>query len=278
MGAVADCGRPFFGRRIAKSGRFACHAAARHGMEAGMIRLFLAALLALAFSGPALSGPAFANELEATWALRIDDANIFVFVVDRADDGTWSGTWKRPGSFASNGVVFARMNGSEEVTSISGREFAGDVELNFDDPRPGAVPDVFRFRLIGPGRAQLTYVGTPLPTYPLVAVAEGSCLGPFDMERIYDRDNAVTVLPAAAAPSPAPVAGPAVTAPHAPAIAAVPVAVDAAPPVIRAAPANPVAAPSQVPAVRAVTPAAAPAAAPAHAEPGGLGDDFLDDL
>jgi len=151
-----------------------------------LFRLILALLALLA------PVAAQAHDLEGRWALRIDAATIFVFELGRAEDGEWHGTWTRPDSFASNGAVFARMVGSREVKSSAGIEFAGDIELTFDDPAPGAIPDIFRFRHLGPGRAQLTYVGTPLAPYPLIAVAAGAGLGPFEQGRVYDRDNAVT--------------------------------------------------------------------------------------
>jgi len=146
-----------------------------------------------------------AHEMEGRWAFQIEDAAIFVFAIEQAEDGEWHGTWTRPDTFASNGAVFARMVGERVVTSSAGIEFAGDIELTFDDPAPGAIPDIFRFRHLGEGRAQMTYVGTPLAPYPLVAVAPANRLGPFAEGRVYDRDNAVTVpREAAAIPPPAP--------------------------------------------------------------------------
>jgi hypothetical protein len=163
-----------------------------------LFRLFIA-LAALC-----LPAAAHAHEMEGRWALRIGETNIFVFAITRADDGEWHGTWTRPDRFASNGAVFARMEGSRDVRSSAGIEFAGDIELTFDDPAPGAIPDIFRFRHLGPGLAQMTYVGTPLAPYPLVAVPEGSGLGPFVAGVVYDRDNAVTDPGAVPVPPPPP--------------------------------------------------------------------------
>lgn len=147
--------------------------------------LFISALLLL----PA---QAFAQDLEGTWAFRIGDATIFTFEISESEDGEWHGRWTRPEDFASNGVVFARMVGSEEVEAMAALEFAGTIELSFDDPRPGAVPDIFNFRLMGPNTAEMTYVGTEFDPYPLIRVAPDTPLGPFDEDAIYDRDNAVT--------------------------------------------------------------------------------------
>ena len=154
-----------------------------------------------------------AHELEGRWAFRIDETTIFVFDLDQQDSGQWRGTWTRPETFASSGAVFTRLAGSKTFPSRASSAPADNVELTFDDPAPGAVPDVFRFRHMGPGRAQMTYVGTEFTPFPLIAVAAEVGLGPFEQGRVYDRDNAVTepavwplpavVPPVAAVPSPA---------------------------------------------------------------------------
>lgn len=182
-------GRPLSRRRPVRDARLVVRLPCRHGrayLADTMARLILALLLALA------PGAAFGQDIEGSWALRISDATVFRFDISRSEDGEWRGTWTRPESFASNGAVFARMTGSEQLQSMAGIEFAGDVELSFDDPRPEAIPDIFRFRHLGEGQAQLTYVGTDLAPFPLVQVAPGTPLGPFAEERIYDRDNAQT--------------------------------------------------------------------------------------
>ncbi len=135
-----------------------------------------------------------ANDLEGTWALRIDDANIFTFEISRDHEGAWQGVWTRPESFNSNGVVFAQMTGSEQLRAMAALEFAQTIELSFDDPRPGAIPDIFRFRQVADNRAEMTYVGTDFEPYPLVRVPDGTPIGPFTVERIYDRDNIVSEL------------------------------------------------------------------------------------
>lgn len=153
-----------------------------------MLRRILLVLLLL--FAPA---SAFANDLEGSWALRIDEANIFRFDLREISDGVWRGTWTRPDRFRSNGAVFTQMEGSEELDSMAGLDASGEVELSFDDPRPGAVPDIFRFSLVGEGQVAMTYVGTGMAPYPLVRVARDAPLGPFEDGRIYDRDNAQTI-------------------------------------------------------------------------------------
>ena len=143
-----------------------------------------------------------AHELEGRWAFRIAETTIFVFEIDQTDSGEWRGTWNRPETFASSGAVFTRLAGSQTLPSKAGRATADDVELTFNDPAAGAVPDVFRFRHLGPGRAQMTDVGTDLTPFPLIAVAAGVGLGPFEQGRVYDRDNAVTDPPVWPLPPP----------------------------------------------------------------------------
>lgn len=150
-------------------------------------RLIFAALAALLLPQAAL-----ANDLEGRWALRIDDANIFVFQLEEDAEGEWSGSWIRPERFAGSGVVFAMLSGSVEVEADGASTLGDAVALRFEDRRPGAVPDVFRFRLVAENRAELTYVGTGFDPYPLIRVPRDAGVGPFDAERLYDRDNAVT--------------------------------------------------------------------------------------
>ena len=133
--------------------------------------------------------PAAAQTLEGSWALRIDDTTIFRFDIAPAEDeGEWRGTWSRPGSFASDGNNFTRLSGPpERVRSMAGFEVDGEIELSFDDPRPEAIPDIFRFKLIDADEAEMTYVGTGLAPYLLERVAPGAALGPWDADKVYSR-------------------------------------------------------------------------------------------
>jgi hypothetical protein len=147
-----------------------------------------------------------AHELEGRWALRIDEATIFVFELDQTEGGEWRGQWTRPETFASNGAVFTRLAGSKAFPSTAGAATADGAQLSFDDPAPGAVPDIFRFRHLGPGRAQMIYVGTEFMPFPLIAVVARVGLGPFEPGRVYDLDNAVTDPAKAPLPPPTPAA------------------------------------------------------------------------
>ena len=157
-----------------------------------LLRFILSFLLLLSPAAAFAQTPQ--DTLEGTWAFQIEDAVIFRFAITEGTGGEWHGVWTRPASFGSNGEMFGALSGSETLESMAGLNFAGLIELSFDDPRPGAIPDIFRFRLLGDGQAQLTYVGTDLAPYPLIRVAPDTPLGPFEKGRIYHRRDAATAV------------------------------------------------------------------------------------
>ena len=128
------------------------------------------------------------TEIEGAWDLKLDDTTVFRFEIVQAADGEWRGRWLRPDTFNSDGNAFYNIRGGVKNTaSMTGLEVGDAVELAFDDPRPGAIPDIFRFRLTGPDSAEMIYVGTPLAPYGLVRAGAGTRVGPWDAERIYSR-------------------------------------------------------------------------------------------
>lgn len=130
------------------------------------------------------------QSLDGSWALRIDGAIIFRF--DLTDEGEgWSGVWSRPTSFASDGNRFGNLKGPTETVESSETRSIGEwVEFTFPDNRPGAVPDIFRFRLVEPDRVELIYVDTGLAPYTLARVASGALLGPWETGKVYAREGA----------------------------------------------------------------------------------------
>jgi hypothetical protein len=142
--------------------------------------LFLLALL--------LPMPAAAQSLAGSWALRLDGAVIMRF--DLARDGDeWKGTWVKPGSFASDGKRFGRISlPAAELESTRGKAIGDWAELAFDDPEAG--PQVFRFHVTGPDKAEMLYVGTGLAPFTLVRVIAGARLGPFEEGKVYGGDPA----------------------------------------------------------------------------------------
>lgn len=152
------------------------------------LMLVLAALLlplaAMAQPAELAPDPAIAG----AWDLRLDGAAVFRFEIEQAPEGGWQGRWLRPETFNSDGNAFYNIRGGTRTTaSMTGLEVAETVELGFDDPRPGAIPDIFSFRLTGPDSAEMVYIGTGLAPYPLVRARAGAAMGPWDAARIYRR-------------------------------------------------------------------------------------------
>ena len=105
-----------------------------------------------------------------------------------SDSGEWHGIWQRPESFASDGDHFAQLTlPAKVVRSMAGLVDGDAVEVSFNDPRPGAIPDIFRFSLIDPDAAEMTYVGTGLRPYLMQRVAPDTPLGPFKPGVTYAR-------------------------------------------------------------------------------------------
>src|SRR6478609_5108389 len=125
--------------------------------------------------------------LAGSWALKVEDTVMFRFDLAQTATG-WTGTWAKPKSFASDGAVFAELSGPPaEQRSQSGRAIGEWAELAFGDARPGAIPDVFRFRLTGPDRAEMLYADTGQAPFVLERVDPGTPPGPWAAGRVYRR-------------------------------------------------------------------------------------------
>lgn len=172
-----------------------------------LIALALLAMPSALAAQPAASpaATAQAGSLEGSWALRLDGAILFRFDLER-DGANWRGAWTRPRSFASDGDRFSHPVGAMTLVSAKGGAIGEWAELTFADDRPGAVPDVFRFHLLGRDRAEMIYAGTGLAPYTLERVAKDALLGPFEEGKIYRRPGMAAV---ATRPAPAPSRGPA---------------------------------------------------------------------
>lgn len=170
-------------------------------------RLLMLFLLVLPLAATAQSPPDQA--LAGSWALRIDGATVFRFDLARGADG-WRGSWWRPKSFNTDGYRFSDLaDESLEIEASAGQALGEWAELSFPDKRPGAVPDVFRFRATGPGKAEMIYVGTGLSPFVLERATAETILGPWQRGKIYRRPGAPPVQGAAApALPPGPPQGP----------------------------------------------------------------------
>jgi len=128
-----------------------------------------------------------AQMLAGSWVLRVEETVVFRFDLARSEAG-WSGTWTKPKSFATDGAIFAELSGPPtEQRSQASRSIGEWTELSFGDVRPGAVPDVFRFRLLNPDRAEMLYVDTGQAPFVLERVADGTVAGPWPAGRVYRR-------------------------------------------------------------------------------------------
>lgn len=131
--------------------------------------------------------PAAAQSLAGSWALKIDGVVILAFNLEPTASG-WSGLWVRPRSFATNGALFTRVEGPATAVRASKVQVRGEwTELTFDDPRPGAVPDVFRLRSLPGGKAEAIYVGTGFAPFVLEKAANDARIGPWPKGRTYQR-------------------------------------------------------------------------------------------
>lgn len=180
----------------------------------------LLALLALLLPLPALAQEG-RHSLEGTWALELGGATIFRFELERVPgkDGEWRGIWSRPSRFASDGDNFAQVQlPARQIRSMAGLAFDGMIEVSFPDPRPGAIPDIFRFRLIDFDAVEMTYVGTGLQPYVLHRVPADTALGPFRDGATYSRRPPAPpqAAPEPRAPAPAEPAAPASPPPDSP--------------------------------------------------------------
>lgn len=147
--------------------------------------------------------PAVADTLEGSWALEVDGKAIFRFDLAKGVDGKWQGIWSKPGSFASNGNSFSHLKGPpKKVPSMTALDTPDGIELSFNDPRPGAVPDIFDFKPIDEDAVEMKYVGTDLAPYTLERVKPDAPLGPWDPDATYSRDVSAEKADVAAAKAP----------------------------------------------------------------------------
>jgi hypothetical protein len=123
-----------------------------------------------------------------TWDLKASDQAIFRFEINESQDGM-TATWERPDDFEMDGESFSQINGTTVRRSArSVKPVDGDIELNFDDPAPGATPDIFRLHCVGSDHLNVAYQGTGFEPFDFVRVqVMQPTLGPWDKERSYVR-------------------------------------------------------------------------------------------
>ncbi|HEU4649883.1 MAG TPA: hypothetical protein VFS49_00570 [Croceibacterium sp.] len=191
-----------------------------------LIALLVLAPAPLAAQAPAAQAPAAtpapgparaslaAQMLAGSWALRIDGTVLFRFDLE-TDGAGWRGRWVKPTSFVTDGALFGSLAGPPvEQRSMGGRALGEWAELTFGDTRPGAVPDVFRFRLVSPDRAEMIYADTGFAPFTLERIDAATAAGPWPAGKVYRRAgvqpgalvtyNAGPRTPPRAEPTPAP--------------------------------------------------------------------------
>jgi len=135
------------------------------------------------------ASPAATPCTSGTWVLRASDQTIFRFEISTTSTGT-NATWVRPEHFETDGETFSRVSGPTVRRSArSIKSVNGSVELTFDDPTPGATPDIFQVRCVGASHLSATYQGTGYEPFDLLsAKVEGAApLGPWYAGRNYTR-------------------------------------------------------------------------------------------
>jgi len=123
------------------------------------------------------------------WALEASGQTIFHIEISTTPTST-TATWERPEHLETDdGESFSRVTGPTVRRAASRVKLVnGDVELSFDDPAPGATPDIFRLRCAGVGHLNATYQGTGFEPFDLTKTqAKGVPLGPWDAGRSYVR-------------------------------------------------------------------------------------------
>jgi len=131
--------------------------------------------------------PAMAADPSGLWAVRAGDSTLFQFELHHGAKG-WAGVWVRPEHFSTDGDSFSNVTGPAiRRVTISARAVDDAIELTFDDPAPGATPDIFRIHLVDAGHAEARYVGTGMEPFTLVREADGARIGPWDPQRSYVR-------------------------------------------------------------------------------------------
>jgi hypothetical protein len=97
--------------------------------------------------------------------------------------------WERPKLLTTDGESFSRIAGPivrQEARTISAVN--DELELAFNDPLPGAAPDVFLLRCVGADRLKVTYRNTHFEPFDFVREsATPRPLGPWDYGQTYVR-------------------------------------------------------------------------------------------
>lgn len=136
-------------------------------------------LLAAASPAPSMAG---------AWDLKSGEQTIFRLDIRETASGT-TATWERPEHLQMDGDSFSHLSGPAiRRIARNVRSVDGDIELTFDDPAPGATPDILRLHRVDMDHVDVTYEGTPFEPFGFVRTkANAAPLGPWDVNRRYIR-------------------------------------------------------------------------------------------
>ncbi len=137
------------------------------------------------------AAPVADNDLAGSWDLDAGGTTIFRLEIAKVPDGI-TATWVRPEHFETDGDTFSRLSGPvvrRKARSL--RSVDSDIEVSFDDPRPGTRPDIMRLHRVDDRHMDATYVGTGLsPFHFTLGGRHPAPFGPWDGEREYELASA----------------------------------------------------------------------------------------
>ena len=125
---------------------------------------------------------------DGDWILKTGDAALFQFGVHASPKGL-EATWDRPQDFDFDKESFTNVTGPViRRTAIKVQPVGDDLELTFDDPRPGATPDIFRLHCLADGHVSAMYQGVGFEPFLLDRAVPGKdILGPWTAKRTYQQ-------------------------------------------------------------------------------------------
>ena len=142
--------------------------------------------LAILLASASVAAPSCAT---GNWALQASGQTLFRLDIKATPAGA-TATWERPENWEiEDGESFSHITGPVvRRPALAVKSVNGELEISFDDPRPGATPDNFHVHCVDAGHLNVTYLGTGFEPFDVVKdEAKGVALGPWDSGRSYRR-------------------------------------------------------------------------------------------
>ncbi len=141
--------------------------------------------LALALLAFACSGSAVAAEPTGVWALKAEGTTLCRFEISKTA-GNWNAVWVRPTVMRTDGYTVFAIQGPAIRRTASKVSASGDtLDLTFDDPQPGGMPDVFRIHVTDDTHATEEYLALNSEPFVLVRESADASLGGWDPQKTY---------------------------------------------------------------------------------------------